>query len=108
MSRPSEPVETVSTSIDRLFLPSRIIEPLPKLRSICDSAASRAFDLSMDGPSTRRSAALISVLLMAGIRGARKRRALPHWLASNGDIYSVHDLFFVRNRDIRLDVPISL
>src|SRR5271155_6056516 len=59
ISSPGEPVETVSTSIDRLFLPSRMIEPLPKLRSICDSAASRAFDLSMDGPSTRRSAALI-------------------------------------------------
>jgi hypothetical protein len=47
-------------SIDCMFLPSRMIEPLPKLRSICDSAASRAFDLSMDEPSTRRSAALIS------------------------------------------------
>jgi hypothetical protein len=67
MSRPSEPVETVSTSIERLFLPSRMIEPLPKLRSICDSAASRAFDLSMDDPSTRRSAALMFVLLMAGM-----------------------------------------
>src|SRR6516162_1935101 len=55
MSRPSEPVETVSTSIDCMFLPRRMIEPLPKLRSICDSAASRAFDLSMDDPSTRRS-----------------------------------------------------
>src|SRR6516165_10310097 len=60
MSRPSEPVETVSTSIDCMFLPRRMIEPLPKLRSICDSAASRAFDLSMDDPSTRRSAALMS------------------------------------------------
>src|SRR5580700_6913200 len=59
MSRPSEPVETVSTSIECMFLPSRMIEPLPKLRSICESAASRAFDLSMDDPSTIRSAALI-------------------------------------------------
>src|ERR1700752_1679547 len=59
ISSPSEPVETVSTSIARLFLPSRMIEPLPKLRSICESAASRAFDLSMDDPSTRRSAALM-------------------------------------------------
>src|SRR5262245_26147936 len=57
MSRPSEPVETVSTSIDLLFLPSRMIEPLPKLRSIWDSAASSAFDLSMEEPSTRRKAA---------------------------------------------------
>src|SRR5216684_349449 len=59
ISRPSEPVDTVSTSIAAMFLPSRMIEPLPKLRSICESAASRAFDLSMDDPSTRRSAALI-------------------------------------------------
>src|SRR5438105_5039712 len=57
MSSPSEPEETVSTSIERSFLPSRMIEPLPKLRSICESAASRAFALSMDDPSTRRSAA---------------------------------------------------
>src|SRR5580704_9788842 len=60
MSSPSEPVDTTSMSIDLSFLPSRMIEPLPKLRSICESAASRAFDLSMDDPSTRRSAALIS------------------------------------------------
>src|ERR1700732_2576146 len=59
MSRPSEPEEMVSTSIDLSFWPSRMIEPLPKLRSIWESAASRAFDLSMDDPSTRRSAALI-------------------------------------------------
>ena len=51
------PVETVSTSIDFEFLPSRMIEPLPKLRSIWESAASRAFDLSMEEPSTSRSAA---------------------------------------------------
>ena len=30
MSSPSEPVDTVSTSIAALFLPSRMIEPLPK------------------------------------------------------------------------------
>src|SRR5438105_966586 len=47
----------VSTSMDLSFLPSRMIEPLPKLRSIWESAASRAFDLSMEEPSTRRSAA---------------------------------------------------
>src|SRR5271169_388308 len=105
MSRPSEPVDTVSTSIDLSFLPSRMIEPLPKLRSICESAASRAFDLSMDDPSTTRSAALISVLLMAGIRRTRKQMASrsPHsplgplWPLTNGDQRSVHDLFSVRN-----------
>src|SRR5262249_49818692 len=71
MSRPSEPVDTVSMSIDLLFLPSRMIEPLPKLRSIWESAASRAFDLSMDEePSaTKRTTAFdISPLLMTGIR----------------------------------------
>src|SRR5215207_4902731 len=58
ISRPSEPVDTVSTSMALLFLPSRMMEPLPKLRSIWESAASRAFDLSMEKPSTIRSAAV--------------------------------------------------
>src|SRR5215475_11657142 len=57
MSSPSEPVETVSISIGRLPLPRRMIEPLPKLRSIWESAASSAFDLSMDEPSTTRNTA---------------------------------------------------
>ena len=48
---------SVSTSIALLFLPSRMIEPLPKVRSICASAASSAFDLSMEVLSTRRNAA---------------------------------------------------
>src|ERR1700730_4254646 len=61
ISRPSEPVDTVSISIDLSFLPSRMIEPLPKLRSIWESAASRAFDLSIDEPSTRRSAAAVAI-----------------------------------------------
>src|SRR5262245_12271285 len=34
ISRPSEPVDTVSISIGLLDLPSFMIEPLPKLRSI--------------------------------------------------------------------------
>src|SRR5258705_12929233 len=63
ISRPSEPVEMVSTSIALLFLPSRMIEPLPKLRSICDSAASRALVLSMAGFSTTRSVAEAIALL---------------------------------------------
>src|SRR5579862_1010316 len=63
ISRPREPVETTSMSIDLSFLPSRMIEPLPKLRSICESAASRAFDLSMDEPSTRRSAAAPALMI---------------------------------------------
>src|SRR6185437_391596 len=64
MSSPSEPVDTTSMSMAAMFLPSRMIEPLPKLRSICDSAASRAFDLSMDEPSTRRSAAAPAALII--------------------------------------------
>src|SRR5271169_6834682 len=65
ISRPSEPVETTSISIDLSFLPSRMIEPLPKLRSIWESAASRAFVLSMDDPSTRRSAAAPALMIRA-------------------------------------------
>src|ERR1700760_2527856 len=56
MSSPSEPDETVSTSIERSFLPSFITEPLPNWRSIWDSAADRALDLSMEDPSTIRKA----------------------------------------------------
>src|SRR6516225_12004991 len=56
MSSPSEPDETVSTSIERSFLPSFITEPLPNWRSICDSAADNALLLSMEEPSTMRRA----------------------------------------------------
>ena len=38
------------------FWPSRMIEPLPQARSICEIAASSAFSLSISAPSTRRSA----------------------------------------------------
>src|SRR5258706_11645842 len=65
-----EPVGTVSTSIVLLFLPSRMIEPLPKARSIWESAASSAFVLSiMLAPSTTRNVAgwAIATLLMAMI-----------------------------------------
>src|SRR5919197_6580140 len=77
MSSPSDPVEMVSTSIDLGFFPNFMIEPLPKLRSIWDSAASRAFDLSMELPSTRRNAAgAMSLLLMTTIRRADNEKAL--------------------------------
>src|SRR5947209_823380 len=56
MSSPSEPEEMVSLSIERSFLPSFITEPLPNCRSICESAAVRALVLSMEDPSTIRSA----------------------------------------------------
>jgi hypothetical protein len=56
LSSPSEPVDTVSISTGCWFFPSRMIEPLPKLRSICESAASRALNLSLsiDELSTTR------------------------------------------------------
>src|SRR5881227_3411483 len=56
MSSPSEPEEMVSMSIERSFLPSFITDPLPNWRSIWESAADRALDLSMEDPSTIRRA----------------------------------------------------
>src|SRR3954470_12901497 len=56
ISRPSEPEEMVSMSIERSFLPSFITEPLPNWRSIWESAADRALVLSMEDPSTIRRA----------------------------------------------------
>src|ERR1700749_1032549 len=56
MSSPSEPDDTVSTSMERSFLPHFITEPLPNWRSIWDRAADSALFLSMDEPSTIRSA----------------------------------------------------
>src|SRR5258708_35591329 len=56
MSSPSDPDDIVSISIERSFLPSFITEPLPNWRSIWDSAAERALDLSMEDPSTIRRA----------------------------------------------------
>src|ERR1043165_2756364 len=99
MSRPSEPVETVSISIDLSFLPSFMIEPLPNARSIWVSAASRAFDLSMELLSTTRSAAgLMITLHMAKDSGADKQAHLGRLppLESTED-RSVHSLFSVRN-----------
>ncbi len=42
MSRPSEPVETTSMSLEIGDSPRRMIEPLPNCFSIWDSAADRA------------------------------------------------------------------
>src|SRR5690606_15496934 len=54
ISRPSEPVEIASTSME-VFSPRRMIEPLPKFLSIWLSAACNALSLSIDPPSTTRS-----------------------------------------------------
>src|SRR5215467_1037388 len=103
MSRPSEPVETVSTSIDLSFLPSRMIEPLPKLRSIWESAASRAFDLSMEEPSTRRNAVLIAPTPyrtgFAGPTTNGQRGSNVH------DLFSVRNMFFFAARVLARPVP---
>ena len=93
MSSPSEPVETVSISIDLSFLPSFMIEPLPKARSIWVSAASRALDLSMDELSTTRSAAVISRSIW--LTNSAARQALPG--PAKADRRYVHYLFSVRN-----------
>src|SRR5262245_24750835 len=93
MSSDKEPVDTVSTSIARLDLPSRMIEPLPKLRSICESAASSAFDLSMEEPSTRRSADWAIAPTPYDRDSPDRQRAPPPGRRGN----TVHDLFYVRN-----------
>src|SRR5436309_16004854 len=77
MSRPSEPEEIVSISMAFSFLPSFMIEPLPKARSIWLSAASRAFDLSMDEPSTRRRAGWLIIALHMAQRLRIRHGAKP-------------------------------
>src|SRR5437763_14513974 len=91
ISRPSEPVETVSTSIDLSFLPSRMIEPLPNVRLIWESAASRAAGLSMDEPSTRRNAVGIA---QTPYRTGFERLAR----AASGN---VHGMVYVRTMSFR-------
>src|SRR3981189_2779663 len=94
ISRPSEPVETVSTSTFLSLLPSRMIEPLPKLRSLWESAASRAFDLSMDDePSTTRSADWV-IAAPPYDQDSVDRQCKPRPLARKS---TVHLLFPVRN-----------
>src|SRR5947207_12314517 len=56
MSSPNEPVETTSTSVAASREPSFMIEPLPKARSICPRAASKARCLSIESLSKRRNA----------------------------------------------------
>src|ERR1044072_328319 len=62
-------------------------------RSIWLSAASRAFDLSMDEPSTTRSAAVISRSIWLTIRRSAKHSAG----AGQRPMQVVHYLFSVRN-----------
>src|ERR1700721_1718782 len=76
MSSPSEPVGIVAISTAFWFLPRRMIEPLPKARSICESAASRALVLSTKVPSTTRRLAELTALLLLS-RSASSRQILP-------------------------------
>src|ERR1700753_3967469 len=96
MSSPSEPEETVSTSIERSFLPSFITEPLPNWRSIWESAADRAFDLSMEDPSTiRRAVVDIGSAPYGGDSRAGQTAMWIEQFLSSGDF--VPRLFHVRN-----------
>src|SRR4029077_5463807 len=61
---PSEPDDMVSISMGFVPRPSRMIEPLPKARSIWESAASSAFVLSIAPPSTTRSVLLCAIALL--------------------------------------------
>jgi len=47
LGKNQKPVEIETISTGCWFFPSRMTEPLPNERSICESAASRAFDLSL-------------------------------------------------------------
>src|SRR6478672_7159153 len=106
MSSPSEPVEMASTSTACSFWPSRMMEPLPQFRSICEIAASSAFSLSISPPSTRRSATFnmadspyfIGPAMLANAgkhypRGVRPKLASPLLRRAR----NVHVLFSVRN-----------
>src|SRR5271169_5879989 len=102
ISRPSDPVETTSMSIDLSFLPSRMIEPLPKLRSIWESAASRAFVLSMDDPSTRRSAAAPALMFRApyGRDSGGQQRSGPCPGNAKTALYTICSMFAIALLDL--------
>src|SRR5271166_1003841 len=70
MSSPRDPVDTVSISTACWFLPSRMIEPLPKARSICKRAASSALVLSTLAPSTTRRIGWLIVFVLLSQAGS--------------------------------------
>src|SRR5580700_5622904 len=51
-----------------------MIEPLPKARSICDSAASSALVLSTEVPSTRRRLACVTALFLLARSAVRPQQ----------------------------------
>src|SRR5438874_12055118 len=84
----------VSTSIERSFLPSFMTEPFPNCRSIWESAADRALDLSMEDPSTiRRAVADIGGAPYGGDSRAGQRARIENFCCGN----LVPHLFYVRN-----------
>src|SRR5215469_6353437 len=114
MSSPSEPEDTVSTSIERSFLPSFITLPLPNWRSIWDSAADRALLLSMEDPSTIRRA-------VADMGSCSLWRGFAGWTNTCGDLAStccgennvphlfhVRNMFFLRTRAFPRPVHLAL
>src|SRR5208283_3323969 len=107
MSRPSEPVGIVSTSATLTFLPRRMIEPLPKARSICASAASSALVLSTNAPSTtRRFGWLTARLLLSRSALGKQLRRVPgdplvtHYVHG---LFSCASSFFVLSQDNSAD-----
>ena len=73
-SRPSEPVEIVSISTARSRWPRRMTEPLPKARSICPIAASRARCRSGD---SRRNALASSAMSIRPRCSLCRSRLIP-------------------------------
>src|SRR3990167_2597853 len=80
MSNPRLPVEVASISITGLSEPSFMIEPLPNCRSICASALSNAFALSISRfpfKSSRFAAAMFQPLIpQPQFRGNQLRDSL--------------------------------
>src|ERR1700728_3210523 len=98
MSRPSDPVGTVSISTAFWFLPRRMIEPLPNARSICDRAASSALVLSTLVPSTRRRlGCVITIVLLSRAASDPQSRfcASPRYVEYVHGLFSCASSFFV-------------
>src|SRR5579872_3149566 len=93
MSSPSEPDEIVSISTACWFLPSRMIEPLPKARSICDKAASSALVLSTEVPSTRRRLACVTARHPSDRSAARPQQRLRGTICARFVLQRKRNLF---------------
>src|SRR5205823_6085512 len=96
MSRPKDPVDITSVSAAASRDPSFMIEPLPKARSICPSAASKARCLSIASLPKRRNAVCIvpSPYSIPDDAVQRARERCP-------ELPCVHVLFEKCNTEIR-------